>query len=127
MTLGSIVDQLAQATHDLEAVTAERNILQGQLDDLSESAVQQTPGEREALVDRFGMLGEEILAELRHLRAAMGTESRSSVEITVDSKAVVKPTVKVYSDDPDEAAEKAQEIFDSLIIKYAPSAGEART
>ena len=89
---------------------------------LTERTVELAPTPAEAQSDRLGLLGEEVLAQLRRIVNALGTESRSSVEITVDSKGVVKPTVKCYSTDPDEAAEIAQRIFDDLVIKYGPSA-----
>lgn len=61
----------------------------------------------------------EILAELKKLNAAIGaTGSISSVELTVDSKAVVKPTVKIYDLDAAAACEMAEDLFDDLIIKY---------
>lgn len=78
--------------------------------------------ERDLLISMCQLL-EENLAELKHLRAAVGmsSDSRSSVEITVDSKATVKPTVKVYADsDPTAACGLAQTLFDDLIIKYGP-------
>lgn len=62
----------------------------------------------------------EILAELRKLSAAIGTTgSISSVELTVDSKAVVKPTIKIYNLDVAVACAQAQELFDDMIIKYS--------
>jgi hypothetical protein len=71
------------------------------------------------LIQSLCQLTEETLAELRHIRAALGASgSVSSVELTVDSKAIVKPTVKVYSLDAAAACEQAQTLFDDLIIKY---------
>lgn len=49
----------------------------------------------EALIDRLGLLGEDILAELRHLRMALGSASRSSVEIKTSTRGV-DVTVKSY-------------------------------
>lgn len=40
----------------------------------------------------------EILAELRALRLALGSQSRSSVELTENSKGEVRITVKAYVD-----------------------------
>jgi hypothetical protein len=69
---------------------------------------------------------EENLAELRHIRAAIGaTGSVSSVELEVDSKTAVKPHVKVYDLDAGVASEQAQALFDDLIIKYGPKSGGA--
>lgn len=65
----------------------------------------------EALVDHLGSLGEEILAELRHLRAQRGGESRSSVQIEQGAKEV-RITVKRYADSPFE------EIGDDAIAEF---------
>jgi len=43
---------------------------------------------------------------------------QSSVELGIDSKGLVKPEVKIYHRDPDEAFRIAQEIFDAAILKY---------
>jgi hypothetical protein len=43
---------------------------------------------------------------------------QSSVELALDSKGQVKPSVHVYHRDPQEAARLAQEQFDALIMKY---------
>jgi len=42
------------------------------------------------------------------------TEGNSSVEITVDSKGNVKPTVKVYNDDPTFAKNTAVALWNQL-------------
>jgi hypothetical protein len=71
----------------------------------------------EPLIDRLGLLGEEILTELRHLRAerTTGAEARSSVQLDQDSKGQVKLTVKRYADSPfDEIGEDAIEEFARL-------------
>ena len=61
------------------------------------------------------------LTELQQLRTALAVNGpASSVELSVDSKALVKPIVKVYDIDPDVACARAQELFDDLIIKYGP-------
>lgn len=49
---------------------------------------------------------------------------QSSVELTIDSKGLVKPGVKVYHRDPDEAFRVAQEIFDAAVIKYVQGPAE---
>lgn len=64
-----------------------------------------------------------ILAELRHIRAALGSGSVPSVELSVDSKALVKPVVKVYDADPERANQETQRIFDDLVIKYGGKSG----
>ena len=46
----------------------------------------------------------EILAELRALRLAFGSQSRSSVELTENAKGAVQITVKTYADSPIDAA-----------------------
>lgn len=90
---------------------------------LTEQTVELAPPPAEAKSDRFGVLGVEILTELKHLRAGLGVQAGvSSVELTVDSKGVVKPTVKVYDQDPDVASAKAQEIFDENVGKYTARA-----
>ena len=45
-------------------------------------------------------------------------DENQCVELTVDSKGKVKPTVKVYNDDIEVASKKAQEIMDELLKKY---------
>ena len=45
-------------------------------------------------------------------------EENQCVELTVDSKGKVKPTVKVYDDDIEVAKEKAEKIMDELLKKY---------
>ena len=46
------------------------------------------------------------------------TESKSSVEITTNSKGHVICKVKIYDDDPIKAANTAVELFDKLKKKY---------
>src|SRR4051812_23834518 len=46
----------------------------------------------------------EILAELRALRLALGSQSRSSVELTENAKGAVQITVKAYTDSPIDSA-----------------------
>ena len=46
------------------------------------------------------------------------SEGNSSVEITVDSKGMIKPTVKVYNDNPHEARDFAVEIWNQLKDKF---------
>ena len=61
------------------------------------------------------------LTEMKQLRAAVAVNGpESSVELSVDSKALVKPVVKVYNLHPDVACARAESIFDDLIIKYGP-------
>lgn len=69
----------------------------------------------EQLIDRLGILGEEILAELRHIRAQRSSpsEARSSVQLEQDSKGQVKLTVKRYADSPFE------DIGDDAIAQFA--------
>lgn len=45
---------------------------------------------------------------------AVRVTSQSSVEITKDSKGQIKTTVKVYHDNPEEAAKLAEKIFKEL-------------
>lgn len=45
-------------------------------------------------------------------------EENQCVELTVDSKGKVKPTVKVYDDDIEAAKDKAVKIMDELLAKY---------
>jgi hypothetical protein len=75
-------------------------------------------------LEGFGQLLEEMLAVQRHILAALGSGSSvPSVELSVDSKALVKPVVKIYDLDPERANQEAQRIFDELTIKYAPKNG----
>jgi hypothetical protein len=50
---------------------------------------------------------------------------QSSVELGLDSKGQIKPSVKVYHRDPKMAAKMAQELFDEQLDKYVfkPVAG----
>lgn len=43
---------------------------------------------------------------------------QSSIEITQSAKGDARVTVKVYAADPDEAAAKAQQLYDALLAKY---------
>jgi hypothetical protein len=52
---------------------------------------------RDVLVS-IAQMQVEILAELRHLRAALGSSSRSSVELAETAKGAVQVTVKTYVD-----------------------------
>lgn len=45
-------------------------------------------------------------------------EENQCVELSVDSKGKVKPTVKVYDDDIEDAKDKAVKIMDELLAKY---------
>jgi hypothetical protein len=45
-------------------------------------------------------------------------DENQCVELTVDSKGKVKPTVKVYDEDIQVASKKAQEVMDNLLKKY---------
>lgn len=45
-------------------------------------------------------------------------EENQCVELSVDSKGKVKPTVKVYDDDIEVAKDKAIKIMDDLLAKY---------
>jgi hypothetical protein len=47
----------------------------------------------------------------------------SSVEIAMDSKGVAKPVVKVYADDPHEAAAMALAMYQDLVQKLHGSVG----
>lgn len=49
------------------------------------------------------------------------SEENQCVELTVDSKGKVKPTVKVYAGTIEEASEKAMAIMDELLKKYGDS------
>lgn len=49
---------------------------------------------------------------------------QSSIELTVDSKGLVKPAVKIYHRDAGEAMRLAQEHFDALILKYVQTPAE---
>lgn len=49
------------------------------------------------------------------------TEGNSSIEITVDAKGNIKPTVKVYNDDPYLAMDKALELWNYLKDKFGDS------
>lgn len=44
----------------------------------------------------------------------VSSEGNSSIEITVDSKGLVKPTVKVYNDDPQTAKDMAVLLWNEL-------------
>lgn len=46
------------------------------------------------------------------------SEGNSSVEITVDSKGMIKPTVKVYDDDPTLARDMAVVLWNQLKDKF---------
>lgn len=48
----------------------------------------------------------------------ISSEGNSSVEITVDSKGMIKPTVKVYDDDPTLARDMAVVIWNQLKDKF---------
>jgi phosphoribosyl-dephospho-CoA transferase len=56
--------------------------------------------------------------ELLQVSETVETSEQNSVELTIDSKGNVKPTVKVYDISIDNASKKAQEILDELTIKY---------
>ena len=45
-------------------------------------------------------------------------EENQYVELSVDSKGKVKPTVKVYADDINKAKEKAVEIMKELLAEF---------
>lgn len=91
----------------------------------AQSAVPETRNTHDVLA-ALCQLAEEQLAVSRHILAALGaTGSIPSVELSVDSKALVKPVVKVYNLDPEQANQEAQRIFDDLVIKYAPKNGTA--
>lgn len=47
---------------------------------------------------------------------------QSSVELVQGAKGDTRVTVKVYSDDPDEAARQATSLYDSLVARYAREA-----
>lgn len=49
------------------------------------------------------------------------TEGNSSIEITTDAKGNIKPTVKVYNDDPYLAMDKALELWNYLKDKFGDS------
>lgn len=90
-----------------------------------EQDVDLTPAEPQK--DDTTSLLQALVDEVRGLRAQMGsTAGVSSVELSVDSKALVKPVVKVYDTDPDVASAKAQEIFDACVIKYGEHAKNAK-
>jgi hypothetical protein len=69
------------------------------------------------------------LAEARDVVAAAAAiyelVGQSSVELALDSKGAIKPSVKVYHRDAHEAARLAQELFDEQLLKYVfkPVAG----
>ena len=46
---------------------------------------------------------------------------QSSVELAMDSKGAVKPTVKAYAKTARMASQTAQKVFDELVTKYTPS------
>lgn len=46
------------------------------------------------------------------------SEENQCVELSVDSKGKVKPTVKVYANTIEEASKKATQIMDALLEKY---------
>lgn len=62
---------------------------------------------------------EDLAKALDILRGGNSSDSVPSVELSLDSKGVVKPTVKVYNPDPHQASADAQAIFDQLRAKYA--------
>jgi len=54
---------------------------------------------------------------------SVGPNPFSSVEIAMDSKGTAKPVVKVYHDNPHEAAAMALAIYQDLVQKLHGSAG----
>lgn len=50
---------------------------------------------------------------------------QSSIELSQTAKGTTTVTVKVYAADPDEAAAKAQELYDLLCARYARPDGAA--
>jgi hypothetical protein len=72
------------------------------------------------------LTAEEQLAAQKHILAALAaTGSVPSVELSIDSKGLVKPVVKVYDLDPERASQEAQRIFDELALKYSPKGAPA--
>lgn len=61
---------------------------------------------------------EALASVLGIFKTMQETQSLPSVELTMDSKGVVKPTVKVYNANPMQAMEDCQLIFDSLRDRY---------
>jgi len=51
---------------------------------------------------------------------------QSSVELAMDSKGAVKPTVKAYAKTARAASRTAQAVFDELVKKYNPSEPEPK-
>lgn len=63
--------------------------------------------------------GWAALAEvLGIMRSMQDGTSVPSVELTVDSKAMIKATVKCYAPDPDMAKDDCTRIFDELCTRY---------
>ena len=56
------------------------------------------------LAEGTNQLLTELLAEVKHLRAALGSSSRSSAELTENAKGAVQITVKAYVDSPMDSA-----------------------
>jgi hypothetical protein len=94
---------LSTLAHDLEATQAERNIVQGELDDCSEAALgtRMVPVQRSEhdLLVSLAQLLEESLAVQRHILAKLGqsTDSRSSVEVKTSTRGV-DIAAKSYAD-----------------------------
>ena len=61
---------------------------------------------------------EALASVLGIFKSMQETQSLPSVELTMDSKGVVKPTVKVYNQDPMQAMNDCQIIFDTLRERY---------
>ena len=52
------------------------------------------------------------------IESVVTTEAQDSVELSVDAKGNVKPSVKCYDKDINEASKRAQETLDVLLAKY---------
>ena len=69
-------------------------------------------------IDNLKEVLKDIVVENDGLKRAIVTgHSKSSIEIVRNTKGI-NVNVKVYDDDPDEASEKAIELFDKLSNKY---------
>ena len=61
---------------------------------------------------------EELAQVLGILKAAANETSRPSVTLEMDSKGTVKPSVKIYDDDPYKAMDVAIDIFNTVRERF---------
>lgn len=71
------------------------------------------------MTENLKVEGWQALAEVLGIMKTMqDSASVPSVELTMDSKGVVKPTVKVYAHDPQVAKTECVAIFDELRARF---------